>query len=432
MKVFLDNSEVLNYCFGEESLSCPNNLKNELTRYVGGMCSMKCRGFGSSSLISIIFLLSILIGCSKPVLRMPKPLPDTIKRYTHITLRSGVSGMQNTGIHLSKGDLYSVLATGSIDMCPGGTCVYHDVRPEDGWPLMVRIGNHQYFRPLQRGINAETATAYQSGNLFVGYRAGKVNPYGEPFNPEYYHDDTGAFHMDVIVWQTDDFVEIADVFESMKAENPKNKAVLDAIYHANIRKSLHPTVPAVKEAAVTPKVGQEVSGAKEAAVSPKVGEKVPGAKVAAISPKVKETSTEIEDLLMQSGPQLIDEGKYEQVLELIEDLPGERRKHVQIQTLACFANLKAYLSEADQVKKLNWWALRKKLVNWGDREATPLLVAFLKAEDGYLRKYAAELLGHIGDERALEALREVGEHDESHRTRRYARWAYEEISGEKF
>lgn len=324
--------------------------------------------------------------------------------------------MQNTGIHLGKGDLYSILATGSIDMCPGGTCGYNDVRPEDGWPLMVRIGNHQYFRPLHRGINAETATAYQSGNLFVGYRTGKVNPYGEPFNPEYYHDDTGAFHVDVIVWQTDDFVEIADVFESMKAENPKNKAVLDALYHVNIRKSVRPTVPGVKEAAVTPKIE----------------DRVPGAKVAAISPKAKETPTEIEDLLMQSGPQLIDEGRYDRVLELIEDLPGERRKYVQIQTLACFANLKAYLSEADQVKKLNWWALRKKLVNWGDRDATPLLVAFLKAEDAYLRKYAAELLGHIGDERALEALREVGEHDESHRVRRYARWAYEEISGEKF
>jgi len=396
-------------------------------------CPMQWRGFGSSSLISITFLLSILIGCSKPVLRMPKPLPGAIKTYKQITLRGGAAGMKDTGVYLNKGDTYSLLAMGSIDYCPGRICkAGNDVRPEDGWPLMARIGNHQYFRPVHRGINAHTTTASQSGNLFVGYREGEINPYGEPLNPEHYHNDTGAFHVDVIVWQTDVYAEIADVFESMKAENPGNKAVLDALYHANIRKSGRPTVSGVEEAVVTPKVEQEVSGAKETAVSPKVGEKVPGAKMAAIPPKVKETSAEIEDLLMQSGPQLIDEGKYDQVLELIEDLPGERRKHVQIQTLACFASLKAYLSEADQVKKLNWWALRKKLVHWGDRDATPLLVAFLKAEDAYLRKYAAELLGHIGDERALEALREVGEHDESHRVRRYARWAYEEISGEKF
>jgi hypothetical protein len=360
-------------------------------------------------------------------------MPGTIKKYKHITLRGGVAGMKDTGIHLNKGDTYSLLATGSIDYCPGGTCkAGNDVRPEDGWPLMARIGKNTYFSPLHRGTNADTTTAYQSGNLFVGYRQGGVNPYGEPFNPEFYHNDTGVFHVDIIVWQTDVHAEIADVFESMKAENPENKAVSDALYLANIRKSVRPTVSGVKEAAVASKGEQEISGAQEAAVPPKVEEKVPEAKGAAIPPKVKETSVEIEDLLIQSGPQLIDEGKYDEVLELIEDLPGERRKHVQIQTLACFANLKAYLSEADQVKKLNWWALRKKLVNWGDREATPLLVAFLKAEDAYLRKYAAELLGHVGDERALEALREVGEHDESHRVRRYARWAYKEISGEKF
>jgi len=377
---------------------------------------MEWRRSGSLFFLFIISPLLILFGCSKPVLKMPEPLSPIVKKCKHITLRGGAAGMRDTGIYLNRGDTYSLMATGSFDYCPGRICeAGHDVRPEDGWPLMARIGKNQFFHPLHRGVNADTTTADQSGNLYVGYRQGELDRYGKPLNPEYYHNDTGAFHVDIIVWETDDYAQIADFFERMKAKNPGNKPVLDALSHAKTLKSVRPTV----------------SGLKESAVPPKLEEKAPEVKEVAVPPKVKRGSVEIEHLI-QNGAKLIDQGKYDQVLKLVEDLPAESRKQIQIQTLVCFANLKGYLSEADQVKKLNWWALRKKLVDWGDREATPLLVAFLKAEDAYLRKYAAELLCHIGDERALEALREVGEHDESHRVRRYAKRAYEQISGEKF
>jgi HEAT repeat protein len=46
--------------------------------------------------------------------------------------------------------------------------------------------------------------------------------------------------------------------------------------------------------------------------------------------------------------------------------------------------------------------------------------------------YAAELLGHIGDKRALKDLRVVGENDENRKVRKYAKKAYEQMSGEKF
>ena len=49
-----------------------------------------------------------------------------------------------------------------------------------------------------------------------------------------------------------------------------------------------------------------------------------------------------------------------------------------------------------------------------------------------MRIYAAELLVHIGDERALEDLRTAGENDENYKVRKYAKQAYEQISGEKF
>ena len=182
---------------------------------------------------------------------------------------------------------------------------------------------------------------------------------------------------------------------------------------------------AKKEMAVTREVKEkatEIEGKKE----------VVGEKEVTVPREVTKSPEEIEVFLIHNGPKLIAEGEYNQVLELIEDLPGRRRRHVQVQTLECFANLKGWVCDRDKGCKLSWWNLRQKLINSGDNEATPMLVILLKDEDPYLRVYAAELLGHIGDERALKDLRAVGEGDENHKVRKYAKRAYEQISGEEF
>ena len=160
--------------------------------------------------------------------------------------------------------------------------------------------------------------------------------------------------------------------------------------------------------------------------------KVLGKKEAVVPKEAGESPEEIEDFLIQYGPRLIAEDQYNRVLELIEDLPGRRRRHIQIRTLECFANLKGWVCDKDKYCKLSWWKLRQKLIDSEDNEATPMLVILLKDENHYLRIYAAELLGHIGDKRALEDLRAVGEGDENRKARKYAKKAYEQISGEKF
>ncbi len=179
----------------------------------------------------------------------------------------------------------------------------------------------------------------------------------------------------------------------------------------------------IKTAGVS-KAKKEVSPKKELTVTPELkGLPKQG---------VKESPIGIEDSLVQKGPTLIGKGEYSRVLELIEDLPGQRRRHVQVQTLECFANLKGWVSDRDRTCKSRWWNLREKLINSGDNEATPVLVIFLRDENPWLRVYAAELLGHIGDKRALKDLREAGENDENRKVRAYAKKAYERISGEKF
>ena len=154
--------------------------------------------------------------------------------------------------------------------------------------------------------------------------------------------------------------------------------------------------------------------------------------VKSVPMEAKESPEETENFLIQNGSKLIGGGDYNRVLDLIKDLPEKVRNNVQMRTLECFANLKGWVTNKDQVCKTNWWALRTELIKMGDNEATPMLVAFLKDKDSYLRLYAAELLSHIGDKRALKDLREVGENDENSQVRKNAKWAYEQISGKKF
>jgi hypothetical protein len=104
-------------------------------------------------------------------------------------------------------------------------------------------------------------------------------------------------------------------------------------------------------------------------------EKVLGKKEVTVLREVKE-SPEDEGFLIQKGPKLIAESQHNRVLELIEDLPGRRRRHIQIQTLECFANLKGWVSDRDRICKLRWRKLRQMLIISGDTEATPMVVIF--------------------------------------------------------
>jgi hypothetical protein len=167
-----------------------------------------------------ISLITIIIGCSSSPnipLDTGKPLPPVIKTYKHLTLRGGQVGMQKTGVFIDKNDLYTIMATGQIDFCPGGNCKLHDIRPELGWPLIARIGSRsQFFIPLPGEKNSVTTDSLLSGELFIGYQnqtgeQTKLN--GEPYYPERYIDDAGSFSVDIIVWSTKDYILIADFFK---------------------------------------------------------------------------------------------------------------------------------------------------------------------------------------------------------------------------
>ena len=189
---------------------------------------MKWQRFLSCFLYLFIASFLVMSGCSKPILKMPKSLPPVIAEYKHVTLYGNRPGMKNTGVYLRKGNLHTILATGEIY----GYRDFPAVTPDMGWPFMVRIGKTSYARPLQ-GRNARTRTTFNSGNLYLGIKVGDVDRYGEPYNPNWYMNKSGAFSVGIIVWETRDWVQIADFFEKMKRRDPNNKAIIDALYQAD-------------------------------------------------------------------------------------------------------------------------------------------------------------------------------------------------------
>jgi hypothetical protein len=216
------------------------------------------------SMLWYFFVLSFLMihGCSKSILPIDKnePLPPIIKSFKHTIIPAGMSGMRNTGVFIDEGDTYTIMATGSIDFCPRGGCSYHHVTPEDGWPVMAKIGKDRYhFRPLLHGYNYGYGTGFHSGYLFLGYKEGEVDLQGRALNPEYYRDDTGSFSVDIIVWKKEDHVQIAAFLEKMKAKDPDNKVILEALEYFNPLKEIQlAKVQASKEVDETKKMIQEL------------------------------------------------------------------------------------------------------------------------------------------------------------------------------
>ena len=186
-----------------------------------------------------------LLACAKPNIQMPESPPPIIKAYKNLSIFGSQIGMRSTGIYLESGDVYSILATGSMDF--GVWTPYRNVTPELGWPIMMRIGDNHMFR-LFSGYNGITTTSYQSGDLYMGYKRGQVSALGEPYNPQWYGYTKGGFNVDIIVWEKADWIQIADFFAQMIKKDPDNKALQDALADAERYKSVYLSEQKAKEA----------------------------------------------------------------------------------------------------------------------------------------------------------------------------------------
>ena len=193
-----------------------------------------------SSLCRCIFLSMIVIvllgGCSRPNIDINtgKPLPPIIKTYKHYTVPAGVAGLRSTGVYLNKEDMVSILATGSMDFCATVHCPPSQrknshVTPDQRWPLIARVGKTAtYFNPISWSKNSGTING-QEGQLYLGYRGGRLRHDGYPFHPEWYRWHAGSFSVDIIVWASDNSEQIVEFLDQQLKQDPENKALQDTL-----------------------------------------------------------------------------------------------------------------------------------------------------------------------------------------------------------
>lgn len=135
--------------------------------------------------------------------------------------------------------------------------------------------------------------------------------------------------------------------------------------------------------------------------------------------------------LIENGVRMLKENEYEKVLDMIGELPPEKKGDARIKVFESTAYLKGYLLAKKKVYGKKWEVSYKSLIYSTDKSATPILVELLGDDNLYVRAFTAKALGFIGDKRALDELKRVAGKDKNSKVRSRAKWAYEQISGGK-
>lgn len=135
--------------------------------------------------------------------------------------------------------------------------------------------------------------------------------------------------------------------------------------------------------------------------------------------------------LIENGARMIRDKEFEKVLDLIDELPSEKKGDFRIKALENSAYLKGYVVTKNKVYGKKWKVSYNSLIYSTDKSATPILIELLRDDSLHVRAFTAKALGFIGDKRALDELEKVAEKDKSSRVRSRAKWAYEQISGNK-
>jgi hypothetical protein len=155
---------------------------------------------------------------------------------------------------------------------------------------------------------------------------------------------------------------------------------------------------------------------------------------ATAGPGLAQTGEEASDkftYLIENGARMIRENEFEKVLDMVGELPPEKKGDFRAKALENSAYLKGYVVTKNEVYGKKWEFSYKSLIYSTDKTATTILVELLRDDNLYVRAFTAKALGFIGDKRALDELKRVTEKDKSSRVRSRAKWAYEQISGTK-
>ena len=181
-------------------------------------------------------LVATCIGCTSTTSKiiLPDLSSDIIRAFKSVKIRAYSSRAFNTGIRVSKGEFYTIIATGhvSTSYTDRPTVKHPGIGPER--KLNVIINKRSQVAPP---INATLASPV-SGEISL-----VVDDFG--FNPlvgyaswgDYYRDNKGSFQTTVIVWNTKDIDQILAFLNQIDSLNVESKVSEKLITQAHSLKA---------------------------------------------------------------------------------------------------------------------------------------------------------------------------------------------------
>jgi signal recognition particle receptor subunit beta len=122
-------------------------------------------------------------------------------------------------VQVKQGEFVTVIAEGMINTWPEKGKEY--LRGPKA-ALLFRLGNKEFARWYG---GPELIEAPEDGAIYLGYVSSQMYFSGAPIRPEYYRDDMGAYHADIIVWKTKDPSLVAKFLEESSQANPEDKTL---------------------------------------------------------------------------------------------------------------------------------------------------------------------------------------------------------------
>lgn len=176
-------------------------------------------------LAALLLLLTSCLGGGKQGVETAPVLPPNVKAQKQVSVFAHSPTMVDTGLDLQKGDIVTVLATGKVTLWKNQPAA---MNPSSG-ALVYTVSGGSY-GPLLMAINGHTRAFTDAGRLFLGVSDGGFDPATrKALSALRYGDNGGAFSVDIIVWQKEDYVQIADWLDERKRQDPQNPALVDAV-----------------------------------------------------------------------------------------------------------------------------------------------------------------------------------------------------------
>jgi hypothetical protein len=167
--------------------------------------------YGVGVWLGIVVGMWVAWGCQSPIVRMPEPMPDIVKEYKSLVVQADHPALKHSGVHVEAGQPLSVLVAGKVKVNERRRAtIWHGPYTK----LSMWIGNK-----IVTATGYETFDAPFSGELRFGVRDGGDfdTRTGKAHQPRNYADNQGHFQIDIIVWRTSDFGQIARFLKAQLA-----------------------------------------------------------------------------------------------------------------------------------------------------------------------------------------------------------------------